>query len=74
MTDKMNFIREHASEHPTTRLCRLLRVSRAGYYARQKRVPSARARRDGELLAQIKDAHAASRMTYGSPRIHAERA
>lgn len=72
MTDKINFIREHASEHPTTRLCRMLGVSRAGYYARQKRVPSGHARRDGELLAHIKDAHAASRTTYGSPRIHAE--
>ncbi len=72
MTDKMNFIREHASEYRVTRLCRMLGVSRSGYYARQKRVPSRRARSDGELLAQIKDAHAASRTTYGSPRIHAE--
>lgn len=72
MTDKMNFITEHASEHPTTRLCRLLGVSRSGYYAGRKRAPSCHARRDGELLAQIKDAHAASRTTYGSPRIHAE--
>lgn len=54
------------------RLCRALSVSRGGYYAWRKRAPSARAGRDGELLTQIRDAHATSRRTYGSPRIHAE--
>ena len=54
------------------RLCRALSVSRSGYYAWQKRAPSRRGARDGELLAQIKEAHARSRRTYGSPRIHAE--
>ncbi len=72
MTDKVSFIKDHAGEYRVTRLCRMLGVSRSGYYAQQKRAPSHRARRDGELLTQIKDAHAASRATYGSPRIHAD--
>jgi putative transposase len=54
------------------RLCRALSVSKSGYYAWLKREPSARAGRDGELLLRIKEAHADSRRTYGSPRVHAE--
>ncbi len=65
-------MRDHAREHKVARLCRVLGVSRSGYYAWQKRAPSRRAQRDGELLAQIREAHAKSRRTYGSPRVHAE--
>ena len=54
------------------RLCRALGVSRSGYYAWLRREPSRRAALDGLLLAQIREAHANSRRTYGSPRIHAE--
>lgn len=72
MTDKMSFIRDHASEHRVTALCRMLGVSRAGFYAWRGRAPSRRRRRDDELLVQIRAAHAASRHTYGSPRVHAE--
>jgi putative transposase len=53
-------------------MCRVLGVSASGYYARQKRPPSARARADGELSAQIAAIHQCSRATYGAPRIHAE--
>ena len=53
-------------------MCRVLGVSASGYYARQKRPPSARARADGELSAQIAAIHQCSRATYGAPRIHEE--
>ncbi len=72
MTDKFRFVAEYASRHRVTSLCRVLGVSRAGYYAQRKRAPSCRAQRDGELLTQIEKAHDRSRHTYGSPRIHAE--
>ena len=72
MTDKFRFVREHASRHRVTSLCRVLGVSCAGFYAWQKSAPSCRTRRDAELLVQIKDAHERSRATYGSPRVHAE--
>lgn len=65
-------MRDHAGEHKVARLCRSLSVSRSGYYAWLGREPSRREARDGELLAQIKQAHANSRRTYGSPRVHAE--
>ena len=51
------------------RACTLLRVSRAAYYAWSAGAPSARALRDEELLTEILAAHAASRGTYGAPRI-----
>lgn len=51
-------------------MCRLYGVTRAGYYAWRKRGCSAR-KKDNALLAErIRQAHQASRGTYGSPRIH----
>jgi putative transposase len=53
-------------------MCRVLEVSRSGYYAWCKRPSSARAQSDVRLLRQIRTAHEASRGTYGVPRLHAE--
>jgi putative transposase len=53
-------------------MCRVLEVSTSGYYARQKRPPSARARADAALSARIAAIHQHSRATYGTPRIHVE--
>jgi putative transposase len=53
-------------------MCRVLGVSPGGYYARQKRASSARARTDAELSERIAEIHRHSRATYGAPRIHAE--
>src|SRR6266540_1253041 len=53
-------------------MCRLLGVSAAGFYAAQRRRPSARAQRDQGLRLQVRAAHKKSRRTYGAPRVHAE--
>lgn len=53
-------------------LCRLLGVSRSGYYAWRRRPPSARARADQGLSQRIREIHERSRGTYGTPRIRAE--
>ena len=50
----------------------LLGVSRSGYYAWRGRGASARARADERLQVEIAAAHAASRGTYGAPRVRAE--
>ena len=52
--------------------CRVLEVSRSGYYAWLKRRPSARKQQDEILLERIKQIHDRSRGTYGAPRILAE--
>jgi putative transposase len=57
---------------PVSISCRLLGVSRSGYYEWAANVPSERARVDAELVERILAIHAANRGVYGSPRIHAE--
>ena len=53
-------------------MARLLGVSRSGYYGWRGRGVSQRARGDERLKVKIAAAHAASRGTYGAPRIRAE--
>src|SRR2546425_3543624 len=53
-------------------MCRVLTVSRTGYYAWRGRPPSARAQTDTRLRGAIRAIHAESRHRYGSPRIHRE--
>ena len=58
--------------YKTATMCRVLGVSTSGYYARQKRPCSARARSDASLSARIATIHQRSRATYGAPRIQVE--
>ena len=53
-------------------MCRLLNVSKSGFYAWDRRVLSARERADIELTVRIRTIHRRSRDTYGAPNIHAE--
>ncbi|HJL43259.1 MAG TPA: IS3 family transposase [Myxococcales bacterium LLY-WYZ-16_1] len=52
--------------------CRVLEVSRSGYYAWRQRGPSKRAQDNLRLRAEIRDIHADHKARYGSPRIHRE--
>ena len=53
-------------------MCRLLGVSKSGYYAWRARKPSQRALEDAGLAETIAAVHAGSRQTYGAPRIQVE--
>ena len=53
-------------------MCRVLAVSKAGYYAWRDRPASARERANRCLAVDIRAVHRRSRGTYGSPRVHAE--
>jgi len=64
------FIRDHASEFPVEVMCRVLEVSRSGYYAWSQRKPGPREERRAQLVEQIREAHEASDRIYGSPRIY----
>jgi putative transposase len=57
---------------PVAVMCGVLGVSRGGYYGWLRRPPSARAARRAALADRVRAAHAGSRGTYGSPRVHAE--
>ena len=64
------FIEAEKANYPVTVMCRMLEVSRCGFYAWRGRPESTRSREDRRLLVKIKASHAASRETYGSPRVH----
>jgi putative transposase len=65
-------IEAEKAHHGVSRLCRVLGVARAGYYAWASRPLSARTVADQALTEQIREIHARSRGTYGAPRVHAE--
>ncbi len=58
-----------SGEHPLQTLCATLGVSRSGYYDWLGRAPSQRAQANATLRTTIRELHAASLGTYGSPRI-----
>ena len=67
---RYRFIDAEKASYPIRLLCRCLAVSRSGYYAWRDRPPSVRSREDAQLKVKIAAYHAASRRSYGSPRIH----
>ena len=67
---KFAFIAAKQVAFPVVVMCRVLGVSKSGYYASAKRAPSARSQADGRLAVEITAAHRRSRRRYGSPRVH----
>lgn len=67
---KFSFMEENLSDFPIDLTCRVLEVSRSGYYAWRVRPTSAATERREELAAKIKTVHAENRGVYGSPRIY----
>jgi putative transposase len=63
------FVRGHRGRWPVGTPCRVLGVSRGGFYAWDRRRPSARQRRQERLLAEIRRVHRENRELYGSPRV-----
>jgi putative transposase len=69
---RFRFIAAEKAHHSVSLLCRVLQVSRSGYYAWGGRGPSPRSVADAQLGADIARIHGDTRGTYGAPRIHAE--
>jgi putative transposase len=65
-------VSENRARYPIAVMCRVLDVSASGYYAWAKRPVSGRAVMDAALIGEIRAAHAASRGTYGAPRLHVD--
>jgi transposase InsO family protein len=59
-------------QYPLRLMCRVLDVSRSGYYAWQNRRPSKRAQENARLEVAIQAAHVRTRQTYGPERLQAE--
>jgi putative transposase len=68
---RFSFIAEHQGEYCVKLLCRVLRVSRSGYYSWRGRPESKRSQANRALVVQIKQIHEYRHTRcYGSPRIH----
>ena len=63
------WIEHHRDDYAVSRMCRLLEVSRTGYLQWRSCPPSARAQANARLDAQVAAMHAASKHSYGRPRI-----
>ena len=64
-------IEDHRGCWPVSVMCRVFRVSVAGYCTWRARPESERAAENKGLLEDIRKVHAASQGRYGSPRGHA---
>lgn len=70
---KYRFIEKHQPGYPIGQQCKVLDVSRSGYYAWRERQKQHKKKDElSALIAHIHRIHARSRKTYGSPRVHAE--
>jgi transposase InsO family protein len=66
------FIHAHARIFHITTMCRVLEVSRAGYYAWRARPLCERVKADRRLSARIRAIHQDVKGRYGSVRVHQE--
>src|SRR6478672_5821540 len=63
------FIELHQEQYAVKTMCRLLNVTRSGYYAWLKEPISSRAQEDARLLRLIRASFVASHGIYGAPRV-----
>ena len=65
-------IQAHLQEFDVSLMCRILGVSRSGFYAAQKRATVEPSADDQRLRVHIRSIFRASNQRYGSPRVHQE--
>ncbi len=68
---RFRFLHPEQATFPVSTLCRVRRVSRAGYYAWAGRPPTTRSLKEKELSERIAVIHQESRQCCGVPRVHA---
>ena len=64
------WIDQQRDDYPRKLLCRVLNVSRSGYYAWRQREPSMTARRRQQIGQAAQESHGNSHGTYGYRRVH----
>lgn len=67
---KYAWIDRHRQQYPIAMSCRVLDVSRSGFYEWRDRPPSQRQRQDTQLLGHIRRIHRFSRENYGARKVH----
>jgi transposase InsO family protein len=74
MTRRWDFISLERADFGVKRLCRVLQVSRSGFYRHLASVPvrEARRRSEEELVTEIREIHVSHKGTYGVRCVHAE--
>ena len=65
-------MKANQATHAVGVMCRVLKISRSGFYAWRDRPMSDRERKDLALTAKIEAIYRRSKGVYGSPNIHAE--
>jgi len=65
---KYAFIRRHEEAFSIARMCKVMQVSRSGYYAWRDRPAGEQANRNKELLQHIHRIHRQSRQAYGAKK------
>jgi transposase InsO family protein len=69
---RYRFVEGHREEFRVKKMCKVLKISKSGYYTWRGRRPSRRQLGNELLLEQIREVHKQSRGTYGSPRVSVE--
>lgn len=67
---RFTFIQEKKDEYPIDLMCRILGVSRSGYYAWRNRPPSQREMANQKLVQKMREIHKSSHFTYGIRRMY----
>jgi putative transposase len=65
-------IQRRRAQYSVRMMCRLLKVSRSGYYDWRIRGESTRTRRDRQLMSLVRQVHFESRGVYGARKVHRE--
>ncbi len=69
---RYRFVAAERARYPVRLLCRVVGVAASGFYAWLQRKPNPREQQDRSLADRIAAVFAASRGTYGSPRVRAD--
>lgn len=67
---RFGFVRDHRSEFKIAAMCRVLEVTRSGFYAWLGRGEPKRRRDDARLQPLIRSIYEGHRFVYGAPRVH----
>ena len=69
---KYAWIARQRAAHPLAMMCRVLRVSRSGFYAWSRHKPGKRALANRELVPVMRALHTEFRQAYGTERLVVE--